>query len=205
MNVQAKADYKEILQAMSPLLKNHGFKKKGEYFAKAVEHNFQVICFKTCPRIDELLLTIDVATCSGAVLSLFRAAKGLPQSRTVGFPAIQECQIRQRIGHLMPEHKDKWWEVPDGADLTAIEEELFYSLVQYAFPFLEKHISDVQIRDYLLTQGTNAPIPAANLIVLLNTVGPTDKLPAVLNEARKNWGLSAYIQMFDDMQLNTSA
>jgi hypothetical protein len=64
------------------------------------------------------------------------------------FPKEFECHLRIRIGLLLPEHRDKWWEFDENTDLAIIASELRQAWSKYGKVWLEKYCSLEAARAY---------------------------------------------------------
>ena len=60
------------------------------------------------------------------------------------FPNDFYCAIYERIGLVLPDRRDKWWEFDGQSDLKAIADELIEAWRGYAKPWLERH-SDMRV------------------------------------------------------------
>ncbi|MBN1899806.1 DUF4304 domain-containing protein [Candidatus Sumerlaeota bacterium] len=48
------------------------------------------------------------------------------------------CDVRSRIGELLPDKKDKWWDVTSGVSPETLAEEVFEDISQYGLPWLDR-------------------------------------------------------------------
>jgi hypothetical protein len=60
--------------------------------------------------------------------------RGIPAKSA--YPKEHESTLRTRIGALMPESPDHWWDIRDGADMRALSVEVVHAYVTFAEPWL---------------------------------------------------------------------
>lgn len=126
----------EIIKAMaSSLHKQHlkalGFGKTDTTWVRPLEWpqvlNIQLSGFNTS---EEAKFTINL----GISIPALRAAWGTP-ART-GALKEYDCELRSRIGSLLPNRNDKWWNVSSDSDPEILLREVFGDLSEYALPWL---------------------------------------------------------------------
>ena len=98
-------------------------------------------------------------------------------------PTEADCQLRERIGSLMPEARDVWWSLRDGEDTDAIGTVLRTALETYAFPFLDARVFDEGLRDHWLAAPplNNAGLALA---ILVRDLGPRELLAPMVERLR---------------------
>ncbi|AVQ13224.1 Uncharacterized protein XB16_2921 [Leptospira santarosai] len=79
--------------------------------------------------------TVNLAVVSA---SLYKFWTGNPLPKN---PASVLWPIQIRIGNLLPEKFDKWWEIQPNTNLNPIKEEIIEKLRAYAFSFFSKYNS----------------------------------------------------------------
>lgn len=119
---------KEIVAAAAPLLKSAGFRKRRHTFNRTVDDglihvvNFQMGPYEFPGRPDVLagvrLNLHGLFTLNLGVFVPEMDRGGPPQSSWIN---DYDCQLRKRIGELMPEQADVWWPLdlePSGQQVT---------------------------------------------------------------------------------------
>ncbi len=53
-------------------------------------------------------------------------------------PKPHDCALEKRIGKLLPDELDKWYEINSRTSIEKLQSELEYDLNQYLFPYLNK-------------------------------------------------------------------
>jgi hypothetical protein len=98
------------------------------------------------------------------------------------------CQATERIGHwIVDSGGDKWWDVSERTDASALSREILSVIVEEVVPFIRARLTDEDIRDRLSARDLVTP-PRGNedlfLAELLSEIGPADRLPEVLTRLR---------------------
>lgn len=114
-------------------LKELGFGKTGTTWIRSLEWpqviNIQLSGFNSAK---EAKFTINI----GISIPLLRAAWGSPAVE--GALKEYDCELRTRIGSLLPDKNDKWWTVSSGSDPQELVHEVFGDISEYALPWLSK-------------------------------------------------------------------
>lgn len=55
------------------------------------------------------------------------------------FPKEYDCDIRVRIGNLLPVHEDKWYCITSDIDLLKLWEEIEHDFTEYVKPFFDRY------------------------------------------------------------------
>jgi hypothetical protein len=55
---------------------------------------------------------------------------------------VWEAHWRERLGQLMPFHRDYWWIIDDKTDWVVLADELREAITQYGFPELDKYMQE---------------------------------------------------------------
>ena len=135
---RAAESLKRILSSqISPFLRGKGFTRHGRTFYKWVGDNCEVVNFQGSVSSDRLhhLFTINVSVFYSKLYRSRTGTDSIPE-----FPTEPECQWRQRIGNLLPEHRDKWWEVALNDTTDVLGAELVEALETYALPVLDNRV-----------------------------------------------------------------
>ncbi|MBW3624354.1 MAG: DUF4304 domain-containing protein [Armatimonadetes bacterium] len=121
------------------LLKPLHYRKRGLNFScdrGEVIHLIQIQRSKKSTRY-AVVLTLNL----GAFSKLLSERRG----QEVVNPRIPDCHWRKRIGHLIPDRYDKWWEIRSAEEAQAVGEELATLLLQYGLPALEGVSTDEEL------------------------------------------------------------
>ncbi len=186
----------EIQAAVRPFLKELGFRARWRAFNRLTSDGLtQVIEFQL-GRFDP-----PGTNATGYRRDLYgkftvNVGVYIPEVNKYTFPGDGErlfvheynCDVRERLGNLGPEHRDIWWdlEAPKVQDYAA---EVFLRLERDAFPFL----AQFENRDAILKQLTEHPTssftcrPRIICAIILAGRGQSDEARSLLaTQAREN-------------------
>jgi hypothetical protein len=161
----SSAAMKIVVDAMSPALKERGYRKRGKAFNRAVDAGlvhvvaFQMGAFnppgtQEIPRLRPNLygsFTINLGIYLHEIASLDHRATG---SDLPSFVNDYNCQIRTRIGNLFPDPADTWWWLDKPSDLVCAA--VTSAMLDYGFPWLAQHAT----REEILQRLEGSPDPA---------------------------------------------
>jgi len=115
------------------VLKKSGFKKVGMTWLKEAPWtqviNMQMGKWNTQ---EEGTFTINLGL---HIPELHAAIEAYPVSGSV---KEYDCDVRQRIGLLMPVRQDFWWEVKSTSDVRSIADEVSQALLKHGIPWLDQ-------------------------------------------------------------------
>ena len=138
MTSLVQQQYKQLVKRSSVVLKSFGFSKRGDTFRLDESGNVIIISFQRSQRStkDNIIFTLNIGVCSRKLFEYQNeGVDRIPSSET-------DCHLRLRIGHLLPQPEDKWWEVSFRTDIEALYATLELSIVTIALPYLRLHCSD---------------------------------------------------------------
>ena len=172
---------KLIKECLKPLLNESGFKGRGNTFISMKDDVWSLINFQKSRKSSatEIIFTVNVGIASPDLFNFY--AKEVKQ------PTIEDCHYRQRIGFLLPQHNDKWWNINSDTDMDSLCEDLKKCLSEYVFIELEKYSSNSALRDLWLSDkcpGLTDTQRLMNLSVLLKNIGPADVFNEVVEKMR---------------------
>jgi hypothetical protein len=111
-----------ILQGLRDSLGGLGFKKRGSTFYKEVGDVIHLVSLQASQSSSASRLRVTV--------NLAVAVPGLGGQIDDAWSA----QWRERIGALLPEPQDRWWNASSPQEAEAVAQELTQSLSQYGLP-----------------------------------------------------------------------
>ncbi len=140
--------YKNILDRVGNFLKHHNYGKKGNTFYRFEKNNWMLINFQksvsSSPR--KVLFTINVGICSTA---LRKTLNEIPQNVK---PIIDDCHWQKRIGYIMAQKQDIWWEVNNNADIEGLANNILLIIDTFVFPEIEQYVSDESLEKEWLNE-----------------------------------------------------
>jgi hypothetical protein len=102
-------------------------------------------------------------------------------------PRIGDCHWRERLGYLLPERGDKWWNVESLQELDRSISEIHLGLTEYGLPQLLRYLDPAELRDEWLSgrsPGLTDTQRLLNVSVLVQELGPYERLPMLFDELR---------------------
>lgn len=129
--------YKSLIVEISNTLKPFGYKKRGEAFFYDKNHNIGIIDFQKgrSSLAASTLFTINLGVYSNSLHIFDRI--GLNSK-----PTISDCHWKKRIGFLMRQGQDYWWQIDDKSSISTLITEISDLLKEIAIPEIQKYISD---------------------------------------------------------------
>src|SRR5579862_3193905 len=111
--------YKYLIEKIKDELKILGFTKKGSTYYTRESNNWGLINFQKSRHSsnDQILFTIDLGVCSEKIANFL-------SHLSVGKPGIESCHWKERIGFLMDQRKDYWWEINSDTDIEPVSNEI---------------------------------------------------------------------------------
>lgn len=129
----AKRIDEAIKLGIAPLLKEHGFSKRGRNFHKRFDEGIQVVNIQADKWNEGGIgrFTINLGV-------YFRAIALITERWPVdGMPKEYECTIRNRLGLLMPTRDDKWWSLGDGIKDEWVASDAADALAEFGLSWLQ--------------------------------------------------------------------
>lgn len=143
--------FREVIVRAASHAKSHGFKRQGQTLRKIWGGNAAIIEFQRSRdnTSTSLRFTINIAIVCGLLIDQ-------------GYTPIEKTKsynghLIQRIGYVLPSKYDTWWEIDEMTRKDNIVSEILGVVLDYAVPFLEKHISNEAMID-LWSSGTSPGI-----------------------------------------------
>lgn len=131
--------FKELIKALTPLLKQMGFNKKGNNFYLELGKNYGIVNFqksRDCTK-EVVKFTVNFGVYSnvlGQVLDY--------NYNNSTKPDVDQCQWEARVGYFMPDSPDYWWKVNVSDDLSKIASNVMEVVQSIVMPEINKRLSD---------------------------------------------------------------
>lgn len=133
-----KQSFSELVKAIGVNLEVLGYIRRGQMFKRVLQNNCGIIDFQRSVKDskDLILFTINLGVVCGSLLD------------TVDLKDTQvtDAHLRQRIGFLMPERRDKWWEVNLTTNVQVLAQEIGNVVLHVAVPYLNKFLDADALR-----------------------------------------------------------
>jgi hypothetical protein len=136
-----------INSGFAPVLKAGGYRKKGFNFERVASPTVVRLVNVQCSQWNDATegkFTVNLGVYHRDVAALHDA---LP---VVESPLAKDCIVQERLGFLMPGHKDQWWRVDKRTDLTALGAKVASAWYKFGKPWLDLHSSLEEARRFLL-------------------------------------------------------
>lgn len=122
-----------VSKSIAPRMKDAAFRPRANHFHRHLGDLIHGVNFQASQwgASQEGSFTINLVVTSDW---LYRAWSGreLPAN-----PATALFPVQQRIGSLLPEHRDLWWKIADATDVGLLSREVEEAIVHYALPFFD--------------------------------------------------------------------
>jgi hypothetical protein len=161
---------------------SHGFRRAGNAFYLDRGTSVAVIDFQRSDKSskEQLIFTVNLGVYVRRIAQFFHpAAKDRPR--------ISDCHWFERLGYVLPERSDKWWNVGSVEELDRAVTEIHLELTTYGVPELIRYLDPAELRDGWLdgrSPGLTDMQRLLNAALLLQEFGPHERLSAVLDELR---------------------
>jgi hypothetical protein len=153
---------------VAPPLRERGFRRKGSTFGLRGNAVWGVINFQKdrWSNRDEVSFTVNVSVRSDFLGEQDIRGLSVPVSgRTI--PAEMDCDIRRRIGFLIPGHRDTWWKLSAGVLNQEVISQVHQAIIEHAVPWLRDRRSDEAILEHHQTDA-----PSLDIAVLMSRYRP---------------------------------
>lgn len=137
-------------------LKPQGYRRKGSNFTKEVEDVQLIINLQSSSKTQGNLLVTTIN------LGVYSKPLALLLEDNAEAKSIWDCHWQQRLGILLPENFDKWWEVRTLEEAYQVGNELVVLLRLYGLPALEAVSSTAKLIS-LWHSGQGSGIPKVNM------------------------------------------
>ena len=129
-------DFKSVVTEANVCLKNYGFKKHKHTFFVKKDNNWGLINFQKSNIEGSSQFTINLGVVSGALRDFIQGEKLLDT------PDLTECHWSKRIGELLPEGVEYWWQIQSTESFGALVNEINEVLQSIAIAEIHQNITD---------------------------------------------------------------
>lgn len=173
--------FRELILSIENALKSKGWIKKADTFYINKENNWGLINFQKSKKSSptKILFTINLGVSS----SVIREFNNEDISQK---PSIEKCHWRKRIGLILGQKQDYWWELDNNTILTDLTSEISSVINEVALPEINKHLSDNNLEDLWLNGISDGLTDLQRLICLtiLLKIHDSPNLTTVINELK---------------------
>lgn len=132
--------YKELLKVTGESLKPLGFFRRSNAFRLLSDGNCGLIEFQRSisNSSENLKFTVNLGVVCGELLDRGpfgdRGPAGIQNARII------DAHLRERIGFLLPNRYDKWWEITIKTDTVSLAQEIVGLLVDKGVPYIKNRL-----------------------------------------------------------------
>ncbi|MDD5139264.1 MAG: DUF4304 domain-containing protein [Verrucomicrobiales bacterium] len=141
--------FSDLLKAVSEKLKGLGYAKRGQVFRVVANNNCGLIGFQrsVSNTKENISFTINLGVVCGDLLD-----QTITQLKSV---QIVDAHVSQRIGFLLPEHQDKWWQINGSVSFESLSQEILELVSSKAVPYVSNFLNTNSI--YSLWESGKSP------------------------------------------------
>jgi uncharacterized protein DUF4304 len=131
-----------LKERVAPALRDMGFKGSGQNYHLPVPGHFALLGFQKMRfgTRHDVMFTINLLACSHADWTALAEANPYHGAKPILGAHYEGPIWSRRIGFLMPEPHDHWWQVLDDTDTDALAEEVIAVLRDLGVPALRAHL-----------------------------------------------------------------
>jgi hypothetical protein len=175
-------NYKSLLAIVGNILKDQGFAKKGDTFCLFKYNNWGLINFQKSKNnsAETISFTINMGVSSTTL------RRTIGDGDLTAKPDIEDCHWGKRIGFLLPQKQDYWWQVDNNTSPIHLIDEITDVLNKLAIPEIENHLSDESLESEWLTGVAEGATELQRYIYLttLLKLNNKEKLSLLVEELR---------------------
>jgi uncharacterized protein DUF4304 len=125
-----KEIYDRVVEGSAQKLRDLNFSRRGVTLRKISNGNAAIIEFQKSVKSgrEKILFTINLGVVCGKLLEEWPPA--LARAGSI------DAHLRERIGMLLPERSDKWWQIGPETDADALVSEVSRLIFEEAVPYL---------------------------------------------------------------------
>lgn len=143
---EIEAQYKQVMDAAATVLKSAGFKRSGQTFRLFSDECCAIVNFqRSRGNSDEMVrFTVNLSVISARLFEIQKFRE------TDEFASADYSlgHVQDRIGSLMDDRQDKWWQLTQFTLADPIIAELVPVLRDRAIPYLQRFLTDQALIDF---------------------------------------------------------
>jgi hypothetical protein len=173
----AQDHFKAMVGDLAAALKREGFRKSGQTFGLRGDRVWGVISIQKSQwsSHDSISFTLNVGVFCERIgaLRLFDHERG--RIKKGALPSGSRCQWRERIGMLLPDPGDRWWETDDRGLGPRNAPDVTESVVKHAVPLLRRLNSEGALLKHV-RRGPEVGMFTLHRVALINLCGTEAEL-----------------------------
>jgi hypothetical protein len=131
-SIDLKTVFKNVVRTVATRLSVYGFAQRGFVLSKGRGSNVALIEFQLGSKTskDLVVFTINLGIVCGEL------SDGVVPRKA----SAMDAHLRERLGFLLPDRIDKWWEITEQTNAIALADELSNALEKSALPYLNEYL-----------------------------------------------------------------
>ncbi len=127
--------FSELVKAVGEKLKPLGYSRRGQVFRIIANNNCGLIGFQrsVSNTKENISFTINLGVVCGDLLD-----QTITQLKDA---QIVDAHVSQRIGFLLPEYQDKWWQINDSVNFEQLNGEIMDLVSSKAVPYVSNFLN----------------------------------------------------------------
>lgn len=127
-----KTVFKNMVSTVATRLSVHGFAQRGLVLHKSAGNNVALVEFQLSDKTskERVVFTVNLGIICGEL------SDGAVSRKT----SVMDAHLRQRLGFLLSERADKWWEITAQTNVIALANELSATIEEHALPYLDEYL-----------------------------------------------------------------
>lgn len=135
--------FKQLHASVAEILDKHGFQKRGKHmFARLCDDLIYIVLLnqgrKSANMQDKI--TVDIGIFS-VWLANIAGRQALESSAYLPGMLISDCHWSERIGYLMPNNDDVWWDIDTLENAVASCSQITHAIQEYCLPQFNRFTS----------------------------------------------------------------
>ena len=183
--------FTQFLKSLNPILKQAGFSQSHSNFRHRADDNWAVINFQRSSSSTTVTprFTINLGIYSAVLAKIFPSFRMRTDASLK--PLVIDSHWRLRVGDLLPQNKDVWWQFTSDP-MESCREEVDEYLTTLVIPTLQQYSSDAALRELWATGsllGVDSEIVRLEYLSLLAKVyGTEDEVVSHLESLQRIGG-----------------
>jgi len=131
-NTDLKTVFKNMVRTVATRLSAHGFAQRGLVLHKRAGNSAALVEFQLSDKTSKecVAFTVNLGIVCGEL-----SDGTLPRNASV-----MNAHLRQRLGFLLSDRADKWWQITAHTNIITIANELSAAIEERALPYLNEYL-----------------------------------------------------------------
>ena len=132
MTTEPRGTLLSIVRIVGTTLSAHGFSRRGLTLLKRAGDSTALVNFQSSSSSsrERLTFTVNVGIKFDCLLS----------EREKNSTSVWDSHVQWRLGHLLPQRKDTWWETTPGDNMLALGNDMALLIQETALPLIDQYL-----------------------------------------------------------------